>query len=119
MLQGVRRAAPPRRGFSFVLWLCGPDCVQGNKVSGSFGVISAVPIGSHRNDAWEIKHDGWVIARKDGPRVKALQRPGNDLTRRAPHWDRSDAAERSQRNVEAKCLGDVPGGGNLGGARYR
>ena len=56
-LQGVRRAAPPRRGFSFVLWLCGPDCVQGNKVSGSFGV-SAVPIGSHRNDAWEIKHDG-------------------------------------------------------------
>jgi hypothetical protein len=46
----------------------------------SFGV-SAVPIGSHRNDAWEIKHDGWVIARKDGPRVKALPRPGNDLTR--------------------------------------
>jgi hypothetical protein len=43
------------------------------------------PIGSHRNDAWEIKHDGWVIARKDGPRVKALQRPGNDLTRRASH----------------------------------
>ncbi len=68
-----------------MLWLFGPDCVQGNKVSGSFGV-SAVPIGTHRNDASENKHDGWVIARKDGPRVKALLRLGNDLTRRASHW---------------------------------
>jgi bifunctional non-homologous end joining protein LigD len=33
----------------------------------------------------EIKHDGFrVIARKDGPRVKLYNRPGNDLTPRFP-----------------------------------
>jgi bifunctional non-homologous end joining protein LigD len=33
----------------------------------------------------EMKHDGcWVIARKDGPRVRLYSRPGNDLTHRFP-----------------------------------
>jgi hypothetical protein len=37
--------------------------------------------------AWlhEIKHDGfWVIARKDGARVRLYSRPGNDLAYRFP-----------------------------------
>jgi ATP-dependent DNA ligase len=37
----------------------------------------------HSGDLWlyEIKHDGfWVIARKDGDRVRLYSRPGNDLT---------------------------------------
>ena len=63
-------------------------------------------------DLWlhEIKHDGfWVIARKNGQRVKLYSRPGNDLTYRFPLIVEGLARLRSRSCIidgEAVACGD-------------